>query len=425
MTKDIQFQNSAAFAEQMDAKDPLKNFRSKFNIPKKDDGSDKIYFVGNSLGCQPKKAREYVEEELNIWARVGKDGYFLKDNYNWIDYLDLLGEQMAPVVGAKPVEVAVMNTLTTNLHFMMVSFYRPTSNRYKIIIEKGAFPSDVYAVKSQIAFHGYDVEDALLELSPLEGEETLREEDIEAFIEKEGDVVALILLGGVNYYTGQAFDIEKITGLAHRKGCTVGFDLAHAAGNLVLKLHDWNVDFAIWCNYKYINGGPGAAGAIFVHEKYADAQKLPRFAGWWGNEKATRFEMKPFFRPQRGAFGWQNSNVSILGLAALKASLEVFKEVSMQELRAKSELLTGYLEYLIQDIETDRISIITPSEKEARGCQLSLKVEQADKSLFQKIIDAGAVCDWREPAVIRVGPVPLYNTFSEVFRFAEILKNSL
>ncbi|MCS6874327.1 MAG: kynureninase [Pyrinomonadaceae bacterium] len=420
----INFEASKSFAQMLDETDPLKTFRDKFYIPKTPDGKQVIYLCGNSLGLQPKIARSYIEQELEDWAKLAVEGHFKARN-PWMPYHELLTKQMAEIVGAKPIEVVVMNSLTVNLHLLMVSFYRPNKQRYKIIIEKGAFPSDQYAVKSQIKFHGLAVEDALVELCPRKGEVCLQTEDIIENIRKHADTTALILLGGVNYYTGQAFNFEEVTKAGHEVGAVVGFDLAHAAGNLELKLHDWNIDFAVWCSYKYLNAGPGAVGGAFVHERYARSFDLPRFAGWWGHNKNTRFNMPPDFDPMPGAEGWQVSNPPIFQMAALKASLDIFCEAGMQNLRQKSVKLTGYLEFLIEQIADERIKIITPRNPDERGCQLSIQVKQSDKRLFEKLLANGVIADWREPDVIRVAPVPLYNTFGEMFEFYEILKRIL
>lgn len=417
-------------AEDMDAADPLRHFRDRFYFPKPVNGARPIYFTGNSLGLMPRKAREYVEQELADWEDLAVEGHLHAKN-PWLPYHEFLTEPMARVVGALPAETVVMNALTVNLHLMMVSFYRPTSERYKIVIEKGAFPSDQYAVESQIKFHSkisdfkFQISDALIELTPREDESTLRTNDILDLIEREGDSIALIMLGGVNYYTGQAFDLKAITNAGHARGCIVGFDLAHAAGNLELRLHDWNVDFAVWCSYKYLNGGPGAVAGAFVHERHSRSFELPRFAGWWGNNKQTRFLMGPDFQCLPGAEGWQLSNPPILQMAALRASLEIFDEAGMPNLRAKSERLTGYLETLIDDINDGRISIITPRDPAARGCQLSIRVKDADRSLHERLTARGVYADWREPDVIRVAPVPLYNSFQDVFLFSEILRECL
>jgi kynureninase len=415
------YENSVNFAAQIDAADPLKHFRERFYMPKRPDGADVIYLTGNSLGLQPKTVRRYIEEELKDWETLGVEGH-MHATRPWLPYHEFLTEQMAHVIGAKPIETVVMNSLTVNLHLMLVSLYCPKAGRRKIVIEKGAFPSDQYAVKSQIENHGLDPGTCLVELSPREGETTLRTQDILDVIEKDGDEIALILLGGVNYYTGQAFDMARITEQGHKAGAVVGFDLAHAAGNLELKMHDWGVDFAVWCSYKYLNAGPGAVGGAFVHERHAHSFDLRRFAGWWGHDKETRFLMGPDYVPIPGAEGWQISNPPILQMAALFASLEIFEEAKMGALREKSLKLTGYLEYLLDEIRDDRISVITPRDPAQRGCQLSIRVKDADKSLFAAITARGVIADWREPDVIRVAPVPLYNTFGDVYEFAEILK---
>ncbi len=408
----------------LDDRDHLKTFRNKFCFPKTTDDLPPLYFTGNSLGLMPKKAREYVEEELTDWERLGVEGH-IHATHPWLPYHEFLTEQMAAIVGAKPIETVVMNSLTVNLHLLMVSFYRPTSTRNKIVIEKGAFPSDQYAVESQIEFHGRESKGALVELIPREGESTLRTDDIIELIEREGDSIALILLGGVNYYTGQAFDMKAITEAGHKVGVVVGFDLAHAAGNIELKMHDWDVDFAAWCSYKYLNGGPGAVGGAFVHERHATSFDLPRFAGWWGHDKETRFLMGPEFKPLAGAEGWQISNPPILQMAALRASLEIFEEAGIAALTEKSRKLTGYLESLIDQIGDERISIITPRDLHQRGCQLSIRVRGGDRSLHERLTSRGVFADWREPDVIRVAPVPLYNSFSDVYLFAEILQDCL
>lgn len=409
-------------AIKLDASDPLSVFRERFHFPVAKGGVEPIYFTGNSLGLMPKRAREYVEQELSDWERLAVEGH-LHAQHPWLPYHEFLTEQMAAVIGAQSIETVVMNSLTVNLHLLMVSFYRPTSTRYKIVIEKGAFPSDQYAVESQIRFHSYDPANSLLELTPREGEATLRTEDIIELIERQGDSIALILLGGVNYYTGQAFDMKAITKAGHKAGAVVGFDLAHAAGNIELKMHDWNVDFAAWCSYKYLNGGPGSVGGAFVHERHSRSFELPRFAGWWGHDKETRFLMGPEFRPMAGAEGWQISNPPILQMAALRASLEIFEEAGMSALAEKSRKLTGYLASMIDDIGDERISVITPRDPDERGCQLSIRVRGGDRSLHERLTSRGVFADWREPDVIRVAPVPLYNSFNDAFRFAEILRD--
>lgn len=416
----LNFTDDKSFAIEMDLSDPLKSFREKFYIPKYAGGEDVIYFGGNSLGLQPKSLRSYVEQELLDWEKIALEGHTKAKN-PWLPYHEFLTDQTAGIVGAEPAEVVNMNSLTTNLHLLFVSFYRPKGLRNKILIETSAFPSDHYAVQSQIRFHGLDVETSLLEMKPREGEDTIRTEDIEALIEKEGDSIALIWFAGVNYYTGQAFDIERITKAGHRKGCIVGFDLAHATGNLVMKLHEWEVDFAVWCNYKYMNAGPGAIGGAYVHEKHLNDQTIPKFLGWWGHDKKTRFLMDHKYIPIPTVESWQLSNPPILQLASLKASLDIFEQAGMKALRKKSELLTGYLEFLLNNKISENIKIITPSEKSDRGCQLSLRINKGGKDLYDKLMKNGVVCDWREPDVIRVAPVPLYNSFEDVWKFSEII----
>jgi kynureninase len=424
MTSQAEFEALPGYAGEMDTLDNLKGSREKFFIPKNPDGSDVIYFTGNSLGLQPKSVRSYVEQELLDWERLAVEGHFHAKS-PWLPYHEFLTDQMAAVVGAKPVETVVMNSLTVNLHLLMVSFYRPTGDRRKIVIEKGSFPSDQYAVESQLKYHGFAPEADLIQLAPRDGESILRTEDIIETIQRDAEQIALIMLGGVNYYTGQAFDMKAITEAGHKFGAIVGFDLAHAAGNIELHLHDWDVDFAAWCTYKYLNAGPGGVAGAFVHERHADAFDLPRFAGWWGHDKSTRFLMGPEFHPIRGAEGWQISNPPILQMAALRASLEIFEEVGMPALREKSVRLTAYLEFLLREIRDDRISIVTPSDPSQRGCQLSIRVKDSNKKLFDALIASGVSADWREPDVIRVAPVPLYNSFSDVYGFAQTLKQTL
>lgn len=422
--RELEFDPTAEFAAQMDEADPLAGFRGRFYMPRNAFGGETVYFTGNSLGLQPRTVRAYVEQELKDWETLGVEGH-AQAKHPWMPYHEFLTAQMANVVGALPIETVVMNSLTVNLHLLMVSFYRPTAERYKVIIEKGAFPSDHYAVEAQIRLRGFDPAAALVELAPREGETTLRTGDIVDAIGSEGGKLAMVLLGGVNYYTGQAFEMREITKAGHAAGATVGFDLAHAAGNIELKLHDWDVDFAAWCSYKYLNAGPGAVGGAFVHERHADCPDIPRLAGWWGHDKATRFLMGPEFHPISGAEGWQVSNPPILQMASLLASLEIFEAAGMSALRAKSLLLTGYLEYLLDSIADERISVITPRDPAQRGCQLSIRVRNADRSLFAAISEHGVVADWREPDVIRVAPVPLYNSFGDVFRFAGVLTTLL
>lgn len=410
--------------ELIDGKSDIKKersiFRERFHIPKDRAGNEVIYFAGNSLGLQPKSVRDYIETELKDWEELGVEGH-LKAKNPWMPYHEFLTAKTARLAGAKEYEVVNMNSLTVNLHLMMVSFYRPTEKRHKILIESNAFPSDRYAVMSQIRFHGYDVVESLLEVSPRGNESYIRKEDVLDFIKTNGEEISLILLGGVNYYTGQAFDFEQITKTGHEMGCVVGFDLAHAIGNLVLKLHDWDVDFAVWCSYKYLNAGPGAVGGAFVHERHLNDRTIPKFWGWWGHNKKTRFKMPDEFDPIPTAESWQLSNPPIFQLAALRASLDIFDEAGIENLRDTSIRLTGYLEQLINERNDNRIEIITPSDPEQRGCQLSLRVKTKGKELHKRLTDSGIICDWREPDVIRIAPVPLYNTFSEVERFAEIL----
>lgn len=412
-----EFQAGEDFAITMDECDLLQEFRQRFLFPKIA-GNDCVYLCGHSLGLQPKTAAAYVEEELEDWAQLGVEGHF-RAKHPWMPYHRLLTEQTAELVGAKPVEVVVMNSLTVNLHLMMVSFYRPTPGRHKIVVERGAFPSDQYAVKSQIHFHGFDPETSLIELSPLPGESCLRDEQIETLIERSGDEIALILLGGVNYATGQAFDMAGITRAGHARGCVVGFDLAHAAGNLQLKLHEWGPDFAVWCSYKYLNAGPGCAAGCFVHDRHARAWDLPRFAGWWGHDEESRFEMGPNFRAMSGAEGWQLSNPSIISLAVLRASMDIFHEAGMERLRAKSISLTSYLEFLLNQNTSAHFSITTPRETERRGAQLSIRVPQNGRALCEGLTGEGILGDWREPDTFRVAPVPLYNSYRDAFRFVK------
>lgn len=420
----MKYQNTLDYAKQMDQQDPLSYVRDKFHIPKDDQGNDWLYFTGNSLGLQPKATQKYIQQELDDWAKYGVEGHFEAKN-PWMPYHEFLTENMAKIVGAKPIEVVVMNTLTTNLHLLMVSFYQPTKEKYKIVIESDAFPSDRYAVQSQLEFHGFDAVEGLIEWRPREGEELLRMEDLEAILEAEGDEIAMLLIGGVNYYTGQYVDIKRIAELGHAKQCMVGIDLAHGAGNIQPNLHDSGVDFAAWCTYKYLNSGPGSLAGLFVHEKHADNKKLPRFSGWWNHNKETRFNMRQPFDVMPGAEGWQLSNPPILSMAAIKASLDLFAEVGMDALRDKSEKLTGYFEYLIDEIGSEDIKVITPRNPEERGCQLSIQVKNADKSLHEKLTAHHVITDWREPDVIRCAPVPMYNSFEDVFRMVEILKSLL
>ena len=412
------YQYGAEFAVQMDAADPLARFRGRFFLPKTNTGEDSIYLCGHSLGLQPKSVKEYLDQELKDWAELGVEGHFHAKN-PWMPYHRLLRDQTATIVGAKPVEVVVMNSLTVNLHLMMASFYRPTAQRFKILIERGAFPSDQYAVKSQIRYHGFDPDTGLLELTPREGESSLRDEDIAELVEWEGKSIALILLGGVNYATGQIFDMPEITRAGHRQGCLVAFDLAHAAGNIPLRLHDWGPDFAVWCSYKYLNGGPGCVAGCFVHERHSQAWDLPRFAGWRGHDEKTRFQMGPEFHPMMGADGWQVSNPPILGLAPLRASMEIFAEAGIERLRAKSMVLTGYMEFLLHELKLSRFSIITPSDPARRGAQLSIRLSGQGRQICDNLTAEGVLGDWREPDIFRVAAIPLYNSYTDVYRFVQ------
>ncbi len=423
-TTSTAYRTDRAFAEEMDAKDPLAAYRDRFHIPKQKNGQDHLYFCGNSLGLQPKSVRSFVEQELLDWERLGVEGHVHARN-PWLPYHEFLTASMAKVVGAKPSEVVSMNSLTVNLHLLMVSFYRPTAKRHKIIIEADAFPSDRYAVISQIKFHGFDPATSLVELRSKSGHPVIPTEEILEVIEQEGDEVALVMLGGVNYYTGQAFEMEKITKAGHAKGCVVGFDLAHGAGNLQLELHNWGPDFACWCSYKYLNSGPGGLSGAFVHERHDKNFDLPRFSGWWGHNKDNRFKMPPYFEPMSGAEGWQLSNPPILAMAAMRASLEIFDEVGMEALNQKAALLTGYLEWLINEKNQDaNVRIITPSDPKQRGCQISLQALKNGKDIFDRLTKAGIIADWREPDVIRLAPVPLYNRFVDVWDFVNLLIES-
>jgi len=426
----IVYKSNLAFAKQMDEQDSLSKFRSKFYIPTQKNGEPHIYLCGNSLGLQPKTTAAHINQELTDWKNYGVEGHFKAQN-PWMPYHEFLTEKMAKVVGAKPEEVVVMNTLSVNLHLMMVSFYRPTAKRFKILIEEHAFPSDKYAVASQIKFHGYQPEEALLELKARQGEETLRKEDIKKYIEENGDEIALIMLGNTNYYTGQFFDMKSITAWGHKAGCTVGFDCAHGAGNVPLELSDSGCDFAVWCNYKYLNAGPGALGGVFVHQRHHTQNtqniqntqnNMPRFEGWWGHKKETRFKMRDDFEPISTVEAWQLSNPTIFSMAAIWASLKIFDEAGLENCRTKSKALTGYLLFLVESLDNEKVKIITPKNEADRGSQLSIQVVNADKNLYHKITEAGVIADWREPDVVRVAPTALYNTFVEVFKFYEILK---
>ena len=413
------YENSLAFAQALDAADPLKSFQDAFHFPQHN-GEKALYFCGNSLGLQPKSIEKAIQTELDYWKKNGVENWFAGEK-PWLSYHAELSDLAAPIVGALPAEVIMMNTLTVNLHLLMVSFYRPTATRYKILMEGGAFPSDQYAVESQVRIHGYDPSVAIVEILPREGEDCLRTEDILQVIENEGDTVALVLLSGINYYTGQFYDMPAITQKGHSVGAKVGFDLAHAAGNVPLKLHDWNVDFAVWCSYKYLNSGPGGVSGAFVHEKHFDAN-LPRFAGWWGHDESLRFKMEKGFVPMQGAAGWQISTAQVIPLAMHKASLEIFKAAGgIAVLREKSHKLTDFLRFLLEQSHLP-FKIITPSVFEARGCQLSVLTDNNGKKLFDYLAENGIICDWREPNVIRLAPVPLYNSFEDVWRVGNLMR---
>jgi kynureninase len=421
------FKNDITFARQRDAQDPLAKYRAEFQFPTYHINGV-VYFTGNSLGLQPKRTKEYILQELEDWAKWGVEGHFDARN-PWFSYHELLTNKAAKIVGALDKEVVITHSLTTNLHLLMVSFYRPEGKRYKILCEGKAFPSDQYALESQVKFHGYDPKEAIIEIFPREGEHLIREEDILSGIEKQGDEIALVMIGGVNYYTGQLFDMKTITAAGHKAGAIVGFDLAHAAGNVEMHLHDWDVDFAAWCTYKYLNSSPGGVSGMFVHERHANNPDLPRFAGWWGHDKDVRFKMEPGFRPMEGAEGWQLSNAPILGMAAHLASLTIFDEVGMTAISEKRDDLTAYLEFVINDISANsekvNFEIITPTDKVKRGAQLSILAHGQGKDLFDALTKSGVVADWREPNVIRVAPAPLYNSYEDVYQFGQKLKAAI
>jgi kynureninase len=421
----MNFENTSDYAQQLDEKDILKEFRSEFYIPQHE-GKDCIYLVGNSLGLQPRSAAAYVQQELDDWAKLGVEGHFNAKN-PWKPYHEIFTKQVASIVGALPEEVVVMNQLTVNLHLLMVSFYRPTKKRFKIICEAKAFPSDQYAFESQAKYHGFDPAEAVIEVSPRHGEHTLRTTDILEVIKQHGDSVALVMFGGVNYYTGQLFDIPAITNAAHSVGAYAGFDLAHAAGNVKLELHDWNVDLACWCSYKYLNSGPGGVSGVFINKKHATDTSIPRFAGWWGNAKETRFKMLKGFDAIPSAEGWQLSNAPVLSMSVHKASLDIFERAGMERLIAKGKLLSSYLYFVLTSINKEKgatvLNIITPEEETQRGQQVSILMEEKGREVFDELTKKGVVADWREPNVIRVAAVPLYNTFADVWKFGNIIRS--
>ena len=423
----MKFENTLAFAQSMDQVDPLRSFRDKFHFPTFHKNGVR-YFTGNSLGLQPKSTSKYIQEELEDWAKFGVEGHFLSRR-PWFSYHENLTDKVARIVGAKPIEVVVTHSLTTNLHLLMVSFYRPQGKRTKILCEAKAFPSDQYALESQVKFHGLSMEH-LVEVAPREGEQLIRMEDILSKIKELGDELALVMIGGVNYYTGQLFDMEIITKAGHEVGAVVGFDLAHAAGNINLKLNEWGVDFAAWCGYKYLNSSPGGVSGMFVHERHANNPDLPRFAGWWGHNKEARLLMEPGFQPMPGAEGWQLSNAPVLGMAAHLAAVDIFEEASMEVIGVKRDLMTAYLEFVIDSIserskEKCTFELITPRDKKQRGAQLSIMALGQGKALFDALSDLGVVADWREPNVIRVAPAPLYNSFEDCWWFGHLLEKAI
>jgi kynureninase len=418
------FENKQSFALEADQADQLKDFRQLFCIPQQR-GRDTIYLTGNSLGLQPRQTREYILQELDDWANLGVEGHFHAQN-PWMPYHEILTHQLATMCGALPQEVVAMNQLTVNLHLLLVSFYRPTTKRFKIICEAKAFPSDQYAIESQVRYHGYEPNNAIVEVHPRPGEYCLHTEDILAAIDENKDSLSLLLFGGVNYYTGQFFDIPKLTAAAHAVGALAGFDLAHAAGNVPLHLHDWQVDFACWCSYKYLNSGPGGVSGVFIHKKHVQNTSLHRFAGWWGYEKSTRFKMEKGFKAIETAEGWQLSNAPVLSMAAHKAALDVFEAAGWENLFQKANLLSGYLHFLLNDLNrTDAFTVITPLNAAQRGCQVSLLMKRNGRKIFDHLTQAGIVADWREPDVIRVAPVPIYNSFQDVWTFYQILNEAI
>ena len=427
----MNYENSLEFAQKMDEQDELKDYRNQFHIPVID-GKETIYFTGNSLGLQPKTTKDYINIELEDWAKWGVEGHFHAKN-PWFAYHEMFADPISKIVGAKPKEVVVMNNLTVNLNLLMVSFYRPTKERYKIICEAKAFPSDQYALEMQVKCAGYNPDDAIIEVAPREGERTIRHEDIIAAIEKADSSLACVMIGGVNYFTGQVFNMQAITEAAHKVGAYCGFDLAHGAGNIDLKLHDWKVDFACWCSYKYLNSGPGGVSGIYINEKHCNNTDLPRFAGWWGHDKETRFLMEKGFQPMQSAEAWQMSNAPVLTMAAHKASIDIFNEVGMEKLLKKQKTLSGYLEFIVDTIsnsclnktEGKWLEIITPRDWDERGCQVSVIAHGFGKKLFDQLTNEGVISDWREPNAIRMAPVPLYNSYTDIYRFGEILQKAI
>lgn len=419
------FEHNRGFAQRLDEDDSLKDFRQLFHFPTQKNGSDFLYFCGNSLGLQPRTAKQALDSELEDWANLGVEGHF-HGKKPWFHYHKFLTEHSAELIGGRHHEVVIMNQLTVNLHLLMVSFYKPTKTRFKIIMEAGAFPSDMYAIESQVKFHGYDYDEAVIEIEPREGEHTLRTEDILRTIEENGEQTALVFFAGVQYYTGQFFEIEKITAAAHSVGAIAGWDLAHTAGNLPLRLHDWKVDFAAWCSYKYLNSGPGNVSGVFVHEKHGLDENTHRFAGWWGHKESERFQMKRGYIPEPGAAGWQMSNAPVFGMAVHLSSLEIFHKAGMENIRAKSKMLTAYLQETLKYVQNNNpaldFNVITPENPEHRGAQLSILVKENGKALFDYITENGVIADWREPNVIRLAPAPLYNSFTDIYELGETMK---
>lgn len=419
------FEHNRGFAQRLDEDDSLKDFRQLFHFPTQKNGSDFLYFCGNSLGLQPRTAKQALDSELEDWANLGVEGHF-HGKKPWFHYHKFLTEHSAELVGGRHHEVVIMNQLTVNLHLLMVSFYKPTKTRFKIIMEAGAFPSDMYAIESQVKFHGYDYDEAVIEIEPREGEHTLRTEDILRIIEENGEQTALVFFAGVQYYTGQFFEIEKITAAAHSVGAIAGWDLAHTAGNLPLKLHDWKVDFAAWCSYKYLNSGPGNVSGVFVHEKHGLDENTHRFAGWWGHKESERFQMKRGYIPEPGAAGWQMSNAPVFGMAVHLSSLEIFHKAGMENIRAKSKMLTAFLQETLKYVQNNNpaldFNVITPENPEHRGAQLSILVKENGKALFDYITENGVIADWREPNVIRLAAAALYNSFTDIYELGETMK---
>ncbi len=423
----MRFQNILDFAQQMDANDQLKSFRQQFIIPSANE-KEKTYFLGNSLGLQPKRTQLYVQQIMNDWAAHGVEAFFAADE-PWMDYHDALTKTLSTVVGCMPHEVSVMNNLSVNLHLMLVSFYRPQGKRYKILCEAKAFPSDQYMMETHVIHHGYKPEEAIIEIKPRAGEQAIRNEDVLQLIVQHKDELALVFIGGINYYTGQVFDLQTITQLAQQAGAKVGFDLAHAAGNVELKLHEWHVDFACWCSYKYLNSGPGAVGAVYIHERYHTDETMIRFAGWWGYEKATRFQMDKGFKPIQSAEGWQLSTPAMFMMASHRAALDVVEEAGWENINQKRKVLTAYLWFVLDEVNASQknpiIEFITPRNENEHGCQISMNMLQRGKEIYNALMGEGFYVDWREPSVIRLAPVPLYNTFEEVWKFGEALKKIL